>query len=132
MGNFNAIMMLSHQDGKMSKKDIKPLINQLKTHDYPSQVELEILRIWFLDFLDSIENITDIDFFFNQSSYPKYVFDFRYVSVPFRAVTVPPSRITINTLGISYHLDANADYSKNSLTLASAIASELRILRVDL
>ena len=115
-----------------SKKDIKPLIHQLKTHDYPSQVELEILRIWFLDFLNSIENITDIDFFFNQSSYPKYVFNFRYASVPFRAVSVPPTRITVNTLGLAYHLDANSDYSKNVLTLASAIASELKALRVEL
>jgi hypothetical protein len=113
-----------------SKKDIKPLIDQIKTQDYPSQVELEILRIWFLDFLNSIENITDIDFFFNQSSYPKYVFNFRYASVPFRAVSVPPSRITISTLGISYHLDANSDYQKNTLTLASAIASELKVLRL--
>jgi len=114
------------------KKDIKSLVNQLKTHDYPSQVELEILRIWFSDFLDSIEGISDIEFFYNQSSYPKYVFNFRYVSVPFRAVSVPPSRITISTLGISYHLDSSSDYSKNVLTLASAIASELKVLRVEL
>jgi hypothetical protein len=113
------------------KKDIKPLIKQLQTHDYPSQLELETLKLWFLDFLSSVEGITDLNCFFNQSSYPKYVFNFRYASVPFRAVSVPPSRITISTLGISYHLDSNADCSKNLLVLASALASELKILRVD-
>jgi hypothetical protein len=113
------------------KKNIKPLVEQLQTHDYPSQIELETLKLWFLDFLNSIEGITDLNCAFNQAGYPKYVFNFRYASVPFRAVSVPPSRITINTLGLSYHLDANSDYQKNTLTLASAIASELKILRVD-
>jgi hypothetical protein len=113
------------------KKSIKPLIEQIQTHDFPSQIELETLKLWFLDFLAGIEGVTDLNCVFNQAGYPKYVFEFKYSSVPFRAVSVPPSRITITTLGISYHLDAGADQSKNVLTLASAIASELKILRVD-
>jgi hypothetical protein len=110
----------------MQKKDIKPLIEQLLSCN--SNTELETLKIWFLELLNSIDGITEVESRLHQSqgSISVYNFCFEYNGVKFNAQTLPPSKITIQTLGLIHFLDANGDYLTNVLKLASAIARELK------
>jgi hypothetical protein len=115
------------------KKDIKPLVDQLIGCN-SIQTELETVRIWFLEFLESIDGISNIDFKLNKSQgniAAVYSFSFQYDGVKFYAQTLPPCRISIQTLGLIHYLNANGDYLSNLLALASAIARELRIHRYN-
>ena len=109
----------------MKKKDIKPLIEQLINC---SNTELETLKIWFLEFLESIDGISEIEYSLNErpGMISFYSFSFLYDSVKFYAQTLPPSRVSIQTLGLAHYLNSNGDYNSNVLALASAIARELK------
>ena len=111
----------------MTKKDIKPLIEQLISCN-SIQTELETLKIWFLELLNSIDGITEVESKLHQrqGTISIYSFSFQYGGVNFNAQTLPPSKITIQTLGLIHYLDANGDYLSNTLKLASAIARELK------
>jgi hypothetical protein len=113
------------------KKDIKPLVDQLIGCN-SIQTELETVKIWFLEFLESIDGISNIDFNLNKSHIAAvYSFSFQYDGVKFYAQTLPPCRVSIQTLGLIHYLNANGDYLSNVLALASAIARELRIHRYN-
>ncbi len=109
----------------MKKKDIQPLIEQLISCN-STQTELETLKLWFLELLNSIDGITEVESRLHQSPglISSYSFSFQYDGVKFNAKTLPPSKITIQTLGLIHYLDANGDYLTNVLKLASAIARE--------
>ena len=108
----------------MQKKDIKPLIEQLLSCN--SNTELETLKIWFLELVNSIDGITEVEYSLNERPglISSYSFSFLYDGVKFNAQTLPPCRISIQTLGLIHYLNANGDYLSNVLTLASAIARE--------
>ena len=111
----------------MTKKDIKPLIEQLICCN-SIKTELETLKLWFIELLDSIDGITEVESKLHQSqgSISVYNFSFEYDNVKFYAQTLPPCRISIQTLGLVHYLNANGDYLSNVLALASAIARELK------
>jgi len=111
----------------VTKKDIRPLIEQL-IHCNTTKTELESLKIWFLEFLGSIESVENIESKLVQTNnLSSYFFSFRYEGIVFQAQTVPPCRISIQTLGLLHYLNANGDYLSNVLALSSAIARELRV-----
>lgn len=114
----------------MQKKDINPLIKQLLSC---SNTELETLKLWFIEFLESIDGISEIESKLHQSPgmISFYSFSFQFDGVKFNAQTLPPSKISIQTLGLIRYLDASGDYFSNVLKLASAIARELKILRYN-
>jgi len=111
----------------MQKKDIKPLIKQLLSCN-SIQTELETLKLWFLEFIQSIDGITETEFTLHQrqGSISVYNFSFEYDGVKFYAQTLPPCQVSIQTLGLIHLLNANGDYMSNVLKLASAIARELK------
>lgn len=108
------------------KKDIKPLIEQLLSCN--SNTELESLKIWFLELVNSIDGITEVEYSLSQRPgiIASYSFSFLYDGVKFYAQTLPPSRVSIQTLGLAHYLNSNGDYNSNVLALASAIARELK------
>ncbi len=111
------------------KKDIKPLIKQLIDGDSSTQIELETLKIWFTELLNSIDGISEIESTLHErkGTVSVYSFSFLYENVRFNAQTLPPCQISIQTLGLVHLLNANGDYMGNVLKLSSAIARELKV-----
>jgi hypothetical protein len=109
------------------KVDLKPLLNQLSgLNPYQQNQELEILKFWFLDFLNSIEGIDKVVSTYNQNPWSFYQFSFEFNGVQFRAMTDGKNQIVIRDRNQDYYLHFQGDHHSNYFKLALAMAFSLK------
>ena len=105
--------------------DLKPLLKQLAEFHPNQNQELEILKSWFISFLESIDGIDNIKVTYSQSPWSRYLFGFEYCGVKFSAMTDGKNQIAIRDRNQDYYLhfygDSNANYFKLALAMAFSL-----------
>jgi hypothetical protein len=105
--------------------DLKPLLKQLTELEPSQNQELEILKSWFISFLESIDGIDNIKVTYSQSPWSLYRFSFEYCNVKFYATTDGKTQIALRDRNTDYYLhfygDSNANYFKLALSMAFSL-----------
>ena len=73
--------------------DIKPFLTEISKVDSTKSMELEILKLWFLNFLEKIEGVKEIKTVYNPDNFKSYNFSFKYEGFDFYCNTIPPNYI---------------------------------------
>ena len=110
----------------MVKTDLKPLLKQLAEFHPNQNQELEILKLWFCDFLKSIDGVENILESYHQSPWSRYLFSFEYCGVKFSAMTDGKTQIAIRDRNQDYYLHFNGDSNANYFKLALAMTFSLK------
>ena len=105
--------------------DLKPLLKQLTELEPSQNQELEALKFWFVNFLESIEGMEQIVSTYHKNPWSHYRFNFKYGGVQFNAQTDGKAQIAIRDRNTDYYLhfygDSNANYFKLALAMAFSL-----------